>query len=192
MGKIYLTDQPEEILERYPKHKLKIFETQEFKIADAKTIINESYILDHEGKTIAIIGKIFNIEAQNALLKILEEPPSGVEFLIFTSNKNALLPTIRSRMQIINMIKKKTPAPLELDLKNLTLAKIYDFLKPLESSSRTRSQEIIQSLLQSIQDKQIKLSEQELEFFDTAIKATHHYEKLHIALLPILLSLSAQ
>ena len=190
MGKIYLTDEAEEILEKYPKHKLKVFKTQEFKIADAKAVINESYILDKEGKIIAIISKIFNIEAQNALLKILEEPPSGIEFLIFTLNKNTLLPTICSRMQIINTIKRKAHISLKLDLKNLTLSKIYEFLRPLESSSRIQAQETIQSLLQSIQENQIKLSEQELELFDTAMKAAHHYEKLHIAILPILLSLS--
>jgi DNA polymerase III subunit delta' len=37
--------------------------------------------------------------AQNALLKTLEEPPSGSVFLLVTSRPDALLPTVRSRCQ---------------------------------------------------------------------------------------------
>lgn len=190
MGKIYLTHNPEEILKQYPKDSLKIFEAQEFKIADAKAAINEAYILDQNQKHIVLIGKIFNLEAQNSLLKILEEPPNGIEFSIFTQNKNVLLPTIRSRMQIINMIEKKPLSSIELDLKNLTLSKIYDFLKSLDSLSRIQSQDIIQGLLKTIHEQQIKLSQQELDLFHTAIYANLYHEKIHMTLLPILLSLT--
>lgn len=40
-------------------------------------------------------------EAQNALLKILEEPPRDTVFILTTSQAQSLLPTIRSRLQII-------------------------------------------------------------------------------------------
>ena len=38
-----------------------------------------------------------NASAQNALLKVLEEPPSAVHFMLLCSNTAALLPTVRSR-----------------------------------------------------------------------------------------------
>lgn len=38
-----------------------------------------------------------NIEGQNALLKVLEEPPSYGVFLLLTDNPEKLLPTVRSR-----------------------------------------------------------------------------------------------
>ncbi len=38
-----------------------------------------------------------NAEAQNALLKSLEEPPEGVIFILITSEPEGLLPTIKSR-----------------------------------------------------------------------------------------------
>ncbi len=38
------------------------------------------------------------VPAHNSLLKILEEPPHGVHFVFITSNKEALLPTLLSRM----------------------------------------------------------------------------------------------
>lgn len=38
-----------------------------------------------------------NLSAQNAALKLLEEPPKGVIFLLCVSNAGKLLPTVRSR-----------------------------------------------------------------------------------------------
>jgi len=38
-------------------------------------------------------------EAANSLLKVLEEPPSYVAIVLLTANQDALLPTIRSRVQ---------------------------------------------------------------------------------------------
>ena len=40
-------------------------------------------------------------QAQNALLKILEEPTSGVYFFLLTTNAHALLPTVRSRAPVV-------------------------------------------------------------------------------------------
>ena len=42
-------------------------------------------------------GQDLNIEGQNALLKVLEEPPSYGVFLILADNPDKLLPTVRSR-----------------------------------------------------------------------------------------------
>lgn len=38
-----------------------------------------------------------NLNSANALLKILEEPPPQCRFILYASNKNRILPTIRSR-----------------------------------------------------------------------------------------------
>lgn len=43
------------------------------------------------------------LEAQNALLKLLEEPPEGTILILTTNHSQSLLPTIRSRAQIINL-----------------------------------------------------------------------------------------
>lgn len=42
------------------------------------------------------------IQAQNALLKTLEEPPEYVVIIILTSNIEAFLPTILSRCVVLN------------------------------------------------------------------------------------------
>lgn len=50
-------------------------------------------IIDQAGK--------MNLQAQNALLKILEEPPEGTVFILIANNKGELLPTILSRCQVL-------------------------------------------------------------------------------------------
>ena len=52
------------------------------------------YILDQE----------MGIEGQNALLKILEEPPQHGVFLLLTDNPEKLLPTVRSRCVELQML----------------------------------------------------------------------------------------
>ena len=48
-------------------------------------------------------GEKMTVQAQNALLKTLEEPPEYAVILILTANVGTLLPTIQSRCVILNM-----------------------------------------------------------------------------------------
>lgn len=61
--------------------------------ADAVVLPNEAerkvYIIEEADK--------MNVQAQNAALKLLEEPPAGVSFLLCAANAALLLPTVRSR-----------------------------------------------------------------------------------------------
>jgi len=56
-------------------------------------------------KKIVLIKKAENltIPAQNAFLKILEEPPKNSIIILTTQNTNLLLPTIASRCQIVHL-----------------------------------------------------------------------------------------
>ena len=44
-----------------------------------------------------------NVQAQNAALKILEEPPENTYFFLLCENASALLPTVRSRAPVLRM-----------------------------------------------------------------------------------------
>ena len=48
-------------------------------------------------------GEKMTVQAQNALLKTLEEPPEYAVILILTTNVEAMLPTILSRCGVLNM-----------------------------------------------------------------------------------------
>lgn len=62
-----------------------------------------------------------NVQAQNALLKTLEEPPEYVIFLLLSCNYNMLLTTILSRCVLFKM--RQLPQPL---LKNYLLEQGFD------------------------------------------------------------------
>lgn len=48
-------------------------------------------------------GEKMTVQAQNALLKTLEEPPEYAVIIILTANVDSLLPTILSRCVVLNM-----------------------------------------------------------------------------------------
>lgn len=95
-------------------------------------------------------------EAANALLKMLEEPPQNLMLILITSRIHRILPTIRSRCQlvhfppldgdlIIKTIRKYTPDPPEhlarivkLSLENIKLA--FEFIE--EDVLRKREQAV--------------------------------------------------
>lgn len=59
-------------------------------------------------KTVTILeAEKLTLEAQNALLKTLEEPPENTQVILVASKADLLLPTVLSRCQIINLPNKK-------------------------------------------------------------------------------------
>jgi DNA polymerase III gamma/tau subunit len=81
---------------------------ENFSIDDARAIklIHEMRPVSPDGKKIFIVKTDFiNTEAQNALLKLLEEPADYAYFFIIISSINLLLPTIKSRLHFIEIKK---------------------------------------------------------------------------------------
>ena len=73
--------------------------------ADAVVLPNESerkvYLIED--------ADTMNVSAQNAALKLLEEPPAGVIFLLCVTNPQQLLPTVRSRCAEVNVNGEQAP-----------------------------------------------------------------------------------
>ena len=81
--------------------------TKEFSIDDIKNLIKETKIFNPQTRIYFLESfNLSSIPAQNSFLKLLEEPPSNVQFILSSDNKNNLLPTIVSRTKIIKL--KKT------------------------------------------------------------------------------------
>lgn len=69
-------------------------------------IVSDVSIRPYSGKwKIYVINDAekMSVQAQNALLKTLEEPPDYVVIILLTSNMSALLPTVISRSTVLNM-----------------------------------------------------------------------------------------
>ena len=85
-------------------------------IRDARQNIQKSALSsDAEGRVLFIYGaQNLNGASANAMLKIMEEPPEGVMFLLTASSAAAVLPTIRSRCAAYTMHRcrpKNVPLP---------------------------------------------------------------------------------
>lgn len=64
-----------------------------------------TYLKPNEGrKTVVILSNVEKMlpKVGNAFLKLLEEPPEDIVFLLTTDNRNALLSTILSRCQVLS------------------------------------------------------------------------------------------
>ncbi len=80
-----------------PAHRF--FDQTVLDIETARTIISWANTPYNEEKVGLVSFHSAGIPAQNAMLKILEEPKMGVRFILITSNKENLLPTVISRLR---------------------------------------------------------------------------------------------
>ena len=181
----------EELILGYEEQYVEVFEREDFKIDDAKEVIAQSYLTREKQSLIILAANKYNHAAQNALLKIIEEPPSKIQFILIAKNKNALLPTIRSRMRIITHKSHLELPPFALNVKKLSLQEIYHFCKQNEGKAPSKEETKLQieSLLFALKEAKIKLTQRELSLFDTAIKLNQNdaTEKHNYIFLPLLL-----
>ncbi|QKJ23111.1 DNA polymerase III subunit delta' [Poseidonibacter lekithochrous] len=179
----------------YPKHLVRIIkneEKEEFLISQATLAIKEAYIASNEKKYIFLCGTTFRNEAQNSLLKVLEEPPSNVVFIILTTSKSSILPTIYSRMPYLYLKKSQLKDESPLDIKKLDLKDIYNFLKENQKISKNEAKEIIESILLKVKIQDLSLTQNQLEFFSKSIKLLELNSRPVNVLTTLLLSLSNQ
>jgi DNA polymerase-3 subunit delta' len=81
---------------------------QQIKIAQIREVVESAAGRPFEGLSrVWILDGVeagrFGAEAANAFLKTLEEPPEHVRFLLLAANPSAVLPTVRSRCQTLNL-----------------------------------------------------------------------------------------
>lgn len=72
------------------------------RIADVKEIKKYAYQRPAHRQYVDIVmfGEIYLPEAQNALLKLLEEPPNSTRFTLVVKDLQQILPTVRSRLSL--------------------------------------------------------------------------------------------
>lgn len=100
-------------------HKIKIE-----KIRKMKEDVYEKPISDYKIYLIEN-AELMSEEAQNAILKTIEEPPEYAIFILITENKEALLNTIKSRCDIVKFIPLPTDIVKNYIMENLGLDEQY-------------------------------------------------------------------
>lgn len=76
-----------------------------FPVDTVRQIRSDAYVRPNEApRRVFVLLGVQNMSeiSQNALLKILEEPPQNVFFILTAASATALLPTVRSRVQVFS------------------------------------------------------------------------------------------
>lgn len=76
-------------------------------VEQVRQLRSDAYIRPNEaGRKVYILqeAQLMTDEAQNAFLKVLEEGPAYSVFLLLTPNPRALLPTVRSRCELLRCV----------------------------------------------------------------------------------------
>jgi len=141
--------------------------------------------VDDGGKKIFVLTMNgITVEAQNALLKLLEEPPEYAHFFLIIPSAHLLLPTVRSRLsQIDNTIQKYSDSVAETGSRQatslfigMTTTKRLDAIKRLmddiskEKKTKQDAVDLLNGLEASIHGKGLKGNIKALEAIETARK----------------------
>ncbi|MCD6190956.1 MAG: DNA polymerase III subunit delta' [Sulfurimonas sp.] len=147
------------------------FIEENFKIEHAKAVLTEAYISESETKYIVLAAEEFTSVAQNSLLKLLEEPPRNIEFIIISPTKSNLLPTVRSRLPILKVNTTHEMQEIELSLSRIDYAQVFSFLKENARIKKIEAKELLEALFYraTVIDMLI-LSPVQLENFDKAYR----------------------
>jgi len=92
---------PEEERMQSPDISLRSYERMT--IADARALIHDAQLrpVVRTYRTFILDVQVLLPEAQNALLKLLEEPDAGARFFLIIPREEVLLPTLRSRFDLL-------------------------------------------------------------------------------------------
>ena len=148
---------------------VKIIKEDTFLVDDAKLAIEKAYMASEETTIILLGAKTFSPVVQNKLLKVIEEPPPKKEFILITPSKATILDTIRSRLPIMVLSQEKEEEVLGLDMGQLSLSTVYDFVQEHKRTDAKAMKLIIESISkEAIRSQRYELDEKTLTLFSNA------------------------
>lgn len=166
------------------------FIKDDFLIDDAKSVIKEAYIAENETKILLLCANKYNTYAQNALLKILEEPPLHVKFILCGSSKSVFLPTIKSRLFVTHYDTQKQNISTNLDFKRLKLKDVYDFISEKKYLPKNELIELVACISKEAIEQGVEFTSEELDIFSKLLFLANYNSKaqnvLTVQLLTIL------
>ena len=157
-------------------------------IGDIRNLQKNLFLKPLEGDKKAVILESFygaTIEAQNAFLKVLEEPPLSTVILILATSLDFFLPTVLSRCKVINLEKTKKLTKEEISqnleiLNSLEKNHISNALVIAQNYSKDRETalDFLESLIISVHqnlgnDKKLGRVLKKLQKTHTIIKTTN-------------------
>ena len=161
----------ERLKEELKPHRVVPFLEDEFKIENAKAVVTEAYISESSTKYIVMGAQYLNPVSQNSLLKVLEEPPRNIEFIIISPTKSNLLPTVRSRLPILKGESYSSNVSVDLNLARIDYQQLFFFLKENARIKKTEAKLLVEALYKraTITDMLV-LTKVQLDNFDKAYR----------------------
>ena len=175
-----------EVSQELKSFRVVIHKIDDFLIENAKAVIKEAYIAEDKVKYIVLAALSFNSVSQNSLLKILEEPPKNIKFIIIVPTRSILLPTIRSRLPLVLNKEKRTYQSIGLNFKNLTLGELFEFAKTNERKSKHEAKDLIEAIFIEASTS-VSMTEGHLKSFDDAYRLVELNSRLQNILVMLLL-----
>jgi DNA polymerase III delta prime subunit len=110
---------------------------EKFGVADAQQLVVSAHIKPTQSdvQTSVIRAQFITLEAQNALLKVFEEPPVSTKFLLVVPKDFIVLPTLLSRCEIV-----RTTEEIEskVDFENFLSASFAGRLSLIETAQKKK------------------------------------------------------
>ena len=135
-------------------------EKKTISIDQIRNFIKDIHLKSHQGGNKVVIidtADLLTAQSTNSILKTLEEPPDDTYILLISSNIGSLLPTVRSRCQVIQV-----PTPRIIDS--------VDWLKSSPSSFDDKSWSVLLNICDFLPLRAIRMeSSPLLERFNKAI-----------------------
>jgi hypothetical protein len=132
---------------------------ESFTIDDARALREREVMRSFSSgrKVFLIEAGLITIEAQNALLKILEEPTAGTHFFFIIPSRELLVPTVRSRLMIIASAPEHAAKDRYADANEFLSASLPDRLSTAariaEDKDRRKAASILDGLIVVLREK---------------------------------------
>ena len=136
------------VLQRVANAPHLVIERDDFLVDDAHELIGQAHVASDVPRFFITAANTYNLYSQNALLKLLEEPPRNIYTILIAPRKSIFLPTIRSRLPI-EVIAFDRPLPESpLDFERLDLAGVYHFLRTNPWFDRDKAKALLECALE--------------------------------------------
>ena len=170
-----------------------VTEKETFRVEDAKVVLDKAYLASEEKNILILAADAFTAVIQNRLLKVIEEPPKNKIFILITANKSTVLDTIKSRLPIKVLSEKIEEVDLGLDLKQLSLATVYEFTQSHKRTDSKTMKNLVERIAkEAVQSGLYDLDEKTLTLFSNAYKALDVGSPAQFVLNTVLLKLLAR
>ena len=164
-----------------------------FLVQDAEEALEKAYLASEKEQVILLGAERFSEVVQNKLLKVIEEPPPRKSFILLFRSRAEILPTIRSRLPVVQLDRLRRQSFDELDLAALTIEKVYAFVQSKGRLGADEAKRIVEGAVQeAMKSGEYRFDEKSLDFFRDAVRALDLGSPPAFVLTAVLLKLLAK